>query len=225
MKLRYIATSLVLVSLLSSCKQKELRSDIKDFVASFSLSEAMSEYKHAGYTSEKETFKDGVKTTENITLNFDVRDLENPEYHFTKISKVGELESQTYEKFLTKVEDKIYLNETGKDPIEYQTGQVNLLVQDFFYTKTMYEGTYHCNGMYYGDLVVETAREFQEFVRIDAENSLYIFYHSSDGKVEGKQAHVEQYYSVNKLGMLVKNISKQANGDDYINQEINVFTL
>ena len=77
--------------------------------------------------------------------------------------------------------------------------------------------------MYYGDLILETARDLQEFIEIDQENEWYIFYHFTKGKVEGKAASVEQYYSVNKLGMLVKNISKQVNGVNYINQEINVF--
>ena len=34
---------------------------------------------------------------------------------------------------------------------------------------------------------------------------------------------VPTFMVVNKLGMLVKNISKQVNGENYINQEINVF--
>ena len=224
MKLRFIATPLVLVSLLSSCG-KELRSDIKDFVASFSLSESMSEYKHAGYTNVKETFKDGVKTLENTTLNFNVTDVENIEYHLKTITKIDEGEEKIYEKFISKNEDKYLLNETEKDPVEYSVENINLLVQDFFYKATMYEGGYHYNGMYYGDLILETAKDLQEFVQIDAENELYVFHHLTKGKVEGVSSSVEQYYSVNKLGMLVKNISKQSKGNDYINQEINVFKL
>ena len=212
-----------MVSLLSSCKQKELRSDIKEFVASFSLSEAMSTYKHAGYTDEKETFKDGVKTIEKVTLEFDISDIENPLYNYQKITKINEEEETTYNKYLMKEENKIFLVETDKEKVEYSTSQISLLIQDFFYTKTMYEGSYHCNGMYYGDLIVETVRDLQEFVTIDGTNSLYIFSYSTSGKVEGKSAKVDQYYSVNKLGMLVKNLSHQVNGENYINQEINVF--
>ena len=223
MKLKYIAASLILMSLLSSCVKKELRSDIKDFVASFSLSDSMSTYKHAGYTNAKESFIDGVKTQENTTLEFNLLDESNPQYHLKITTKIDEGEEKKYEKLLTKNEDKFYLNETEKEPIEYSLDQVKLLVRDFFFTKTQYEGTYHSNGMYYGDLILETARDLQEFIEIDQENEWYIFYHFTKGKVEGKAASVEQYYSVNKLGMLVKNISKQVNGVNYINQEINVF--
>ena len=225
MKLKYIATSLVMVSLLSSCNKKELRSDIKEFVASFSLSESIETYKHAGYISKKETFKDGVKTLENISLNFDVRDMENPSYEYKKITKINDGDEQILEKSLTKIENKIYFLETNKEAVEYSIEQVQNLILDFFYTETLLEGSYHCNGMYYGDLVLETARDFQEFVTIDADNSLYVFYHLKKMTVEEKDSSIEQYYSVNKLGMLVKNISNQSKGEDYIKQEINVFTL
>ena len=222
MKPRVIALPLIAMSLLSSCSV-ELRSDIKEFVASFSLSEAMATYKVAGYTSVKETKKDGVKTLENITLNFNVSDPENPEYHLTTSTKIDENEAQIVEKFSQKIENKFYLYETGKDPVEYTADQIKLLVRDFFYTKTMYDGDYHSNGMYYGDFVLETARDLQGFVEIDGENELYIFRHYTEGKVDGLDSSVEQMYSVNKLGMLVKNISNQVKGDDYIKQEINVF--
>lgn len=224
MKLRFIATSIALMSLLSSCG-KELRSDIKNFVTSFSLSESMSTYKHAGYTDDKETFIDGVKKKENTILSFNLLDPENPEYHLKTITKIDEGEEKTYEKFISKNEEKFYLNETEKDPIEYTIENINLLVQNFFYKSTMMEGSYHCNGMYYGDLIQETAKDLQEFVQIDEENHWYVFHHFTKGKVEGKDSSVEQYYSVNKLGMLVKNVSKQSKGNDYINEEINVFLL
>ena len=223
MKLRFIASSLLLMSLLSSCGQKELRSDIKDFVASFSLSEAMSNYKHAGYNNDKVTFKDGTKTEEKVTLEFNILDEENPSYNLTKKTKINDEEETIYQKYLTKDENKFFIYETSVDPYECSINDVKNLIRNFFYTKVMYEGTYHSDGMYYGDLVLETVRELQEFVTIDGNNSLYEFYHYTEGKVEGKDAKIEQYYSVNKQGMLVKNISKQSNGENYINQEINVF--
>lgn len=224
MKLRKVVTSLLMVLLLSSCA-KELRSDIKEFVASFSLSESMSTYKHAGYTSVKISEVDGVKTEENISLSFNTLDEENLSYTFTKKTKINDGEENIFQKFLTKNDGKYFLNETDKEPVEYSVDQINLLVQEFFYKNVMYEGTYHCNGMYYGDLILETIQELQGFVEIDQEKECYIFSHKTSGKVDGKDSSVEQYYSVNKLGMLVQNISKQSYGSNYINQEINVFTL
>ena len=224
MKLRKIVTSLLMVLLLSSCA-KELRSDIKEFVASFSLSESMSTYKHAGYTSVKISEVDGVKTEENISLSFNTLDEENLTYTFTKKTKINDGEENIFQKFLTKNDGKYFLNETDKEPVEYSIDQINLLVQEFFYKNVMYEGTYHCNGMYYGDLILETIQELQGFVEINQEKEWYIFSHKTSGKVDGKDSSVEQYYSVNKLGMLIQNISKQSYGSNYINQEINVFTL
>ena len=213
-----------MVLLLSSCA-KELRSDIKEFVASFSLSESMSTYKHAGYTSVKISEVDGVKTEENISLSFNTLDEENLTYSFTKKTKINDGEENIFQKFLTKNDGKYFLNETDKEPVEYSISQINLLVQEFFYKNVMYEGTYHCNGMYYGDLILETIQELQGFVEINQEKEWYIFSHKTSGKVDGKDSSVEQYYSVNKLGMLIQNISKQSYGSNYINQEINVFTL
>lgn len=224
MKLRKIVTSLFMVLLLSSCA-KQLRSDIKEFVASFSLSQSMSTYKHAGYTSVKISEVDGVKTEENISLSFNILDEENLSYNFTKKTKINDGEENIFQKFLTKNDGKYFLNETDKEPVEYSVDQINLLVQEFFYKNVMYEGTYHCNGMYYGDLILETISELQGFVEIDQEKQWYIFSHKTSGKVDGKDSSVEQYYSVNKLGMLIQNISKQSYGSNYINQEINVFTL
>lgn len=213
-----------MVLLLSSCA-KELRSDIKEFVASFSLSQSMSTYKHAGYTSVKISEVDGVKTEENISLSFNTLDEENLTYNFTKKTKINDGEENIFQKFLTRNEGRYFLNETDKEPVEYSVDQINLLVQEFFYKNVMYEGTYHCNGMYYGDLILETIQELQGFVEIDQEKQWYIFSHKTSGKVDGKDSSVEQYYSVNKLGMLIQNISKQSYGSNYINQEINVFTL
>lgn len=213
-----------MVLLLSSCA-KELRSDIKEFVASFSLSESMSTYKHAGYTSVKISEVDGVKTEENISLSFNTLDEENLTYNFTKKTKINDGEENIFQKFLTKNDGKYFLNETDKEPVEYSIDQINLLVQEFFYKNVMYEGTYHCNGMYYGDLILETIQELQGFVEINQEKEWYIFSHKTSGKVDGKDSSVEQYYSVNKLGMLIQNISKQSYGSNYINQEINVFKL
>ena len=213
-----------MVLLLSSCA-KQLRSDIKEFVASFSLSQSMSTYKHAGYTSVKISEVDGVKTEENISLSFNTLDEENLTYNFTKKTKINDGEENIFQKFLTRNEGRYFLNETDKEPVEYSVDQINLLVQEFFYKNVMYEGTYHCNGMYYGDLILETISELQGFVEIDQEKESYIFSHKTAGKVEGKDSSVEQYYSVNKLGMLIQNISKQSYGSNYINQEINVFTL
>ncbi len=213
------------MSLLSSCGQNELRSDIKEFVASFSLTESMELYKHAGYTSIKESLINGVKTSETTTLNFDISDLENISYDFKVVTKINDGNEEIKEKLITKVEEKYFLNETEKEPVEYTVDNIKLLIQDFFFTKTMYEGTYHSNGMYYGDLILETARDLQGFIEINQENQLYIFYHKTQGKVDGKDSMVEQYYSVNKHGMLVKNISNQVNGENYINQEINVFVF
>ena len=185
----------------------------------------MSTYKHAGYTSVKISEVDGVKTEENISLSFNTLDEENLSYNFTKKTKINDGEENIFQKFLTKNDGKYFLNETDKEPVEYSIDQINLLVQEFFYKNVMYEGTYHCNGMYYGDLILETIQELQGFVEINQEKEWYIFSHKTSGKVDGKDSSVEQYYSVNKLGMLIQNISKQSYGSDYINQEINVFTL
>ncbi len=213
------------MSLLTSCSPAELRSDIKDFVASFSLSESMSTYVHAGYTSNKITVFSGVTRHIDETLEFDMSDPENPVYEFTKSLKVGDYEPEISKNFLKKEEGKIYFVEGDKEPVEYTSNQISLLIQDFFYKETLYEGTYHARGMYYGDLILETARELQGFITINDAKTELIFEHNSKGKVDGKNAEVKQKYSVNPLGMLIKNHVEQVNGDESIIQDIEVYKL
>ena len=132
MKLRKLTPLIGAVLLLSSCGNT-LRSDIKEFVASFSLSESMLAYKHAGYTSVKVSVIDGTKTEENIELSFNTLDEENIQYSFTKTTKINDGEENIFEKFLTKNEGQYFLNETNKNPVEYSLSDINLLIQDFFF--------------------------------------------------------------------------------------------
>ena len=223
MNRRIIAPTLAAMSLLASCSPVELRSDIKEFVASFSLSESMSTYVSGGYTSVKETRFDGVIRHINESLTFDMKNPENPVYEYQKSIQIGEETPEITKNFLKKIDDKIYFVEGEKEPVEYNAQQINKLFTDFFYKETLYDGAYHAQGMYYGDLLLETARELQDFITINDAKTELFFEHNSKGRVDGKDAEVKQKYSVNKLGMLIKNNVEQHNGDDYIIQEINVF--
>ena len=211
--------------LLNACSQVELRSDIKEFVASFSLADSIEAYKEAGYTSEKETKINGVLFTEKIDFYFNIKDWNNPEYQVTTISKNGKEDENISKKFLEVIDTKFYLNDNGVRSDEYSRLQVEELIRPFFYKDVELSGGYHSGGMYYGDLIMETVGDLQTFVTIDKENSLYQFSHVVTQEVESGSITATTIYSVNKLGMLTKNISKMESGSDYLHQEINVYSV
>ena len=220
-----IVISLIAMPLLNACSPVEIRSDIKEFVASFSLADSIEAYKEAGYTSDKKTMINGVLFTEKIDFYYNVKDPENPSYEMTTTSKSGTEEEKIVKNFLEVKDGEIFYIEGEKDPVSYSQEQVVELIKPFFYKQTMYDGAYHSDGMYYGDFILEIVRELQAFVTIDTENELYCFNHSSKEDKDGVHSEIEIHYSVNKLGMLTKNISRVQNGRDYVDQEINVYKV
>ena len=125
MKQRFIALTLSAVSILVSCgKQKELRSDISYFIASFSVAEAMKTYQRADY--QRDDYEGNVHSIE--TMSFDVRDLENIEYHYRIEKYVGGEIDKIDDEILTKEEENYYITINGVKTF-YTTEQV--LSQDF----------------------------------------------------------------------------------------------
>lgn len=216
---------MITVPLLNACSKVNIRSDIKDFVASFSLVDSIATYKEAGYVSVTHTFKNNTLTVENITLNFNIKDIDNPLYEYTKSTKVGDEEEKISRKFLEKVDEKIYFveDESRKEILSEQ--EIIDIIQPFFFASYDAESRYHSEGMYYGDLVLATVKDLQGYVTISEDKSLYEFDYSITQKVDAGDYTVHTYYSVNKLGMMVKNISEHELGRDYLHQEINVYVV
>ena len=234
MNKKHIATLLLAIPLLISCsKNIPLRSDIENFIASFSLENSMQEYREVSYSATKNQYLENVHSEVVTSLDFNVKNIEEGviQYHrnvktFEEGVLADELDAQ-----ITKENDK-YFYIVNNEKFERTIDECIDIIEKFFFEETMTD-YYHYNGNYYGDLVLETCRYNQEFVTIDQEKEIYILSYSREGEedveVEGgkvkKHYLVSQEYSVNKLGMLVENHLDYRLGDEYIKEDIYVTKL
>ena len=84
MKRRIIALFLCAIPLLTSCrKTPSLRSDIAQFVASFSLNEARKTYLESGYERVDISYEQDKTIRAIETLDFNIKDLENISYSYS----------------------------------------------------------------------------------------------------------------------------------------------
>ena len=209
---------LVMLASLSSCHAKpELRKDIKEFIANFSLKAAMEAYKTGGYTNTKETTKGGIKTKVVITLEFSIVDEEHPTYVEVTTNYENDVETSKVEVEFVENDGEYYISTNGElKPSSLK--ECKKLITKFFYKKTELDGTYHIQGYYYGDYLREVAPALQQYVTIDQDNELYI--HEYD--VVQQDTDIYQKYTVNKLGMLVENHNTIENSDKKVQQDIYV---
>lgn len=202
MRRKDITLLTLVISLLTSCKASQIRSDISNFIASFSLEESVKSYLVAGYQMDKILIQNGQETKTVETVNFNVSDVSNPQYLKKKtVYQNGVLESEETSYILREEERFYYVSSEGKQAKSLQ--ECHDIIEKFFYTETMFENTFHRGGMYYGDQVKQGIEYYQPYVTIDEENELYKYkYEENSYDGEGKDLHKEISYSVNKLGML-----------------------
>ena len=229
MKKQNIAKLIFAIPLLVSCsKNIPLRSDIEDFIASFSLSESMQVYREVFYSAVKEQLLKNEHRFIYTNLNFNVKNIEDGEIEYHKSVKVYKddvLETETDIKIET--ENGKYYNVINDSKQEVTIDDCLDTIEQFFFEETMTD-YYHYNGNYYGDLVLETCRQYQEFVTIDQEKQLYVLAYNREGYEDvetdngkvNKYYKVQQEYSVNKLGMLVENHLDYRFGDEFIKEDI-----
>ena len=223
MKRTVIAMCLSAISLLTSCNGHTLRSDIAKFIASFSLNDAIQAYLEGGYTSTKVEDVEGKETKTVETFSFNVKDVNKPEYSKTvKVYEDDSLTSDVREELVIR-DEKYYLQKTGQADIEITLQDCHSYVEKFFYKETMFDGTYHVQGMYYGDYINQSAEYFQNYITIDQDKNLYIFEANVEGVVDGKDTKQYEKYVVNSWGMLDNLNSIMKNGTNSITQSIEVY--
>lgn len=198
-----IGLSLLPILLLVSCNKKTLRSDIANFIASFSLQDSIAEYLEAGYSIRTELYVDGETTITEETVDFNVRDDSSISYSYTYKTYVDDvIDENRFVTIATEEGKYVYTSET--ETKEISKDEVNSNVIRFFYTSD--DMSYHKGGAYYGDIVLDGAYSFQNYTTIDLENNLYILdYEFKDTSVD---AIIKQNVVVNQLGMLVSNYLK-----------------
>ena len=198
-----IGLSLLPILLLASCQKKTLRSDIAEFIASFSLQDSIAEYQEAGYEKITEVVDEEGASKEVEKVDFNVKDDSAISYNYSYKSYVDDVLDK--ENFITiTTEDNKYFYKSESEEKEITKDEVNSIVITFFYKTDDYD--YHGKGCYYGDIVNDGAYAFQDYTTIDQVNHLYVLdYELKDTSVD---AVIKQNVVVNQLGMLVSNYLK-----------------
>ena len=203
MKRSIMYLPLVGMMLLTSCGEREIRSDIKEFIASFSLEDSVRAYQEAGYETVTIVTRNGHQEKTVETFDFDIKDASHPQYKTSEITYVDEEKTGEVTNRIIEENDTFYYEVNGEKNKEMSLEECHELIRKFFYKTTMYDGSIYLRGMYYGDLVKQVVPAVQDLVKIDEEKGLYIY---SAGQIkknnDNEEVHVEQTYSVNRLGML-----------------------
>ena len=212
--MKKIFPTLCLTLLLVGCVDTSpLRSDIEEFVASFSLEEAMSTYLDMGYEKTKTTNKEDV-TVEVENMDIRCSDMTTFSYDFTKVTTVnGVKQKEEYSRIET-IENRYYLTtDQNPDKTEIPSSKCAEYIEDFFYGEVLYD-RYHQKGMYYGDIVLDNARRWTDFITIDQEKDLLVM-EQNDFVIE-ETGKASQLIKVNRIGMLTYNeyhITNTATGE------------
>lgn len=204
MKTRNALFTLSVVALLTSCNKIQIRSDIAEFIASFSLEDSVRAYLEGGYEQTSITTTNDEVVKEVETLSFNVKDNQKPQYE-KKILKYKNdvLESEIKEEIVIQNDKYYFIDSDGTH--EYTLQECHDKVEKFFYEQSSFEGTYHYRGMYRGDYIKQGIEYFQPYATVSEDKSLLTFDISEDNFDEnGLKYHINSVYSVNTLGMLVE---------------------
>ena len=191
------------ISLLTSCTQERyLRSDIKKFIASFSISKSQETYLESSYTRvDTETIGDSV-TEVSETKSINVKDSNNYQYNYTKVKTENGVITLNIHQYLEKEGEK-YFFVSGDERSEKTLTEVATIVNSFFYTSSS-EGIY-IGGMFVGDTLRDIIYDIQDNVTIDSENKLLVYSYERVMKEGNETVTINQDYRANELGMLVSN--------------------
>lgn len=219
--MRKLSLLLLPLTLIASCSQAELRSDIKEFISGFSLSESMELYKKAGYHSTLESVVSGEKKNEYDEVDFDIRSDANISYTHTLTTYINEeLSSSESETIVT--DNGKYIHTRNGVSDEYTTSDCSKLIRTYFYRSEPVEG-FHDYAMYYGDYISGVALRLQSAMTVDKDNNtLTLEYTIND---QANDAKVEQIIRVGQTGMLLytRNKTTKLSTGEYVSREITTY--
>ena len=201
MNRRILAYSFIAVLLLSSCnKNQTLRSDISDFIASFSIRKSIDTYLEAGYIRTDESIEDKGTILATETFNFNVKDPDNMTYDFHYVEKLNDVITNEKTEQILKVGESYFYYLNDDDPLQISEESVkNDYIKKFFYKSSIDESYY--KGMYAGDMLISVIYDIQDCVTIDIENKLLVY--SKPRDLKDSDLDFEQILKVNELGMTV----------------------
>ena len=209
------------VLLLTSCFRAKLRDDIKNFISSFSYATAVEEYKEASYEHLQTITKEDEVTRKEKSFYFNRKDENNLQYTYTYKYFVNDELTTLKEESISLVNNEYhFVNNEGEDEV-LTIAQVNKKIDRFFY-ESMPIDNYHEGGMYYGDLLLETAYKMQRNIDIDEKNKI-LTVQFIDYKVNN--VVMNELYHVDEFGMLMDFTLSQSNSKITLNESINVEKL
>lgn len=226
MKKRFVVSTLILITLLTSCNTRTLRSDLAKFVASFSLETSLLEYKHAKY-EKVATVNSGDNTTViTETFTFDVTDPDNLLYKKENIVTENGEEITHTEDYTVKNDANYTYHKSDGTIVTISTEECRELIKKFFYTTSEIDETYHEGGMFYGDYIRISAIEYQNYDSIDENNQLYIRQlNLKDVSQQGQTVNLTDKFFVNSIGMLVSRDMVMENDETKLHQTITAYKL
>ena len=199
MKRRILPFTLLAVSLLS-CNQVQLRSDISDFIASFSLASSLEKYRESRYLLTITSVEGSDTIYQEDNFSFNVKDDENITYKFTSVKKKnGEVLSSINEE-IKKSGDEYYYYKNDEDPIEKTVSEIkNDYIKKFFYKDSSLE--IYTQGMYIADWLKSVIVDIQDCVTIDQEKHQLTY--NKPRELKDNELDFEENMVVDSLGMIV----------------------
>ena len=223
MKRRFFTPLLVVISLLTSCNDRTLRSDIKEFIASFSISEARSHYLESGYVEEITSVNQTTTTRVREEFNFNIKDLENITYSHTYVRYDNDELIESHDRRVIKKEEQYYLVYDEQESEITSQNIISLYITMFFYRSSLEE--YYSIGMYIGDTIKTIIYDMQDFVTID--NEANTFTYDIPFGVQKDQAgyDFEEILVVDQYGMVKSCNIRQTNTIVELTKSITVYNV
>lgn len=206
MKRRFITLLIPVISLLTCCARNNVRSDIKEFIASFSIDLAKENYPAASYSREDISIENDVTSKMITKMSIDRKNKDNLSYDYSKITFENNEETSSIHRYVEKNNEK-YFYVTEDNSIEQTAEWVDNLLNDFFYTSSK-EGIY-LGGMFMGDAFREILPDIQDLVTIHSENKLLVYSYVNLMNDQDKEVKIEQTVTLDQYGMLVKEDMKK----------------
>lgn len=208
------------MTLLSSCNKKEIRSDIAEFIASFSVESAVEAYKKVEMSKTTRVDNLGDKTLTTETISFDVTDPYKPIYHDHSETYRNDVLDKTNDTYF-KIENEQYFVIIDDVEYEYTLEKCHDLIRQFFYKRVILDGTYHEPGYYYGDMVKGSIYEYQNHMEIDQEKKSLTFSYCYNQKAgSGEDVKRCSKFILDEFGMLNYNLASDTAEGKSVETEI-----
>ena len=210
MRRRSFTPLFAVISLLTSCGSRPIRSDIIQFIASFSITESRAQYKEAGYETNIVSTDENMVTRVTETLDFNIKDLDNIsfEHRYTRYDN-DVLSDTSYYKHVVKKEGQYYFVDNDVETSITSEQIISQYVTIFFY-KSNFQEIYQY-GMYMGDTLKTVMSDIQDYVTVDFDHNTLTYDIPMGVKKDAEGYDFEEILVVDNIGMLKSCYIKQTN--------------